>query len=99
MTSFYAEFTAAAGREDDCARLVADYTQATRAEEGCVVFEPYVERDRPRRYFIYEVYEDDQAFADHVASPHGVQFNEQLGDVIEEDASRLKFLDRPPLND
>lgn len=99
MTTFYAEFTAAAGREDDVARLVADYVQATRAEEGCLAFEPYVERDRPRRYFLYEVFADEQAFADHVSSPHGVTFNTELGAYIEEDASRLKFLVRPDGSD
>lgn len=95
MVTLYAEFTVLPGHEEEVAGLMAGLTRDVRAEPGNVAFEPYVERDNPRRYFVYEVYRDEQAFADHIGAPYGAVFNERLNQLIEEDGSQLTFLSRP----
>ncbi len=95
MITLYAEFTVKPGFEDEVAGLMAGLAEKVRAEPGNVVFEPYVERDNPNHYFVYEVYADDQAFAEHIGADYGAVFNERLNEVIEESGSQLTFLVRP----
>ena len=65
-----------------------------RAEPGNVAFEPHTERDNPNKYFVYEVYRDQEAFETHISAPYGAVFNARLNEVIEEDESQLTFLTR-----
>lgn len=95
MITLYAEFTVKPGNEEEVAQMMAGLAENVRAEPGNVAFEPYVERDNPRRYFVYEVYADDQAFADHIGAPYGAVFNNRLNEIIEESGSQLTFLTRP----
>ncbi|GAB95896.1 quinol monooxygenase YgiN [Kineosphaera limosa] len=95
MVTLYAEFTVLPGHEQEVADLMAGLTRDVRAEPGNVTFEAHVERDRPNRYFVYEVYRDEQAFADHINAGYGAVFNERLNQLIEEDGSQLTFLSRP----
>lgn len=87
-----AEFTVKVGSEQEVARLVAGLTPLVRAEPGNVRFEPSVRRDDPRRYFIYEVYRDRDAFDEHINAGHSAEFNAALGPLIEEDGSVLTWL-------
>lgn len=49
--------------------LVRDFTQATRAEDGCLFFEWYRSTERPNEYILVEGFKDDAAEA-HVGSAH-----------------------------
>ncbi|MCF1694497.1 putative quinol monooxygenase [Corynebacterium argentoratense] len=49
--------------------LVRDFTQATRAEDGCLFFEWYRSTERPNEYILVEGFKDDAAEA-HVGSEH-----------------------------
>lgn len=91
----YAEFTALPGHEQEVATLMAGLSVDVQSEEGNVVFAAHVERDRPRRWFVYEVYRDEAAFQTHLSADYGAVFNHRLGSLIEEEGSALTFL-RPP---
>ncbi|MDO9395329.1 MAG: putative quinol monooxygenase [Herbiconiux sp.] len=90
--ALFAEFTALPGEEETVASLLADLAVQVRAEPGCVTFAPYRLADRPERFFVYEVYRDEEAFAAHLGAPYGVEFNARLGPSIVEDGSQLTGL-------
>jgi quinol monooxygenase YgiN len=46
----------------------------------------------PSRFFVYEVYRDDDAFTAHINAPYGRVFNEKLAPLIVEDGSQLTWL-------
>jgi quinol monooxygenase YgiN len=57
--------------------IVADFTQATRSEPGCLWFEWSRSLDDPTGYVLVEAFRDDAAAA-HVTSPHFKAAQEQL---------------------
>lgn len=89
----YAEFTARPGEEGRVAELIAGLAKDVRQEPGNVVFNAHQERDDPTKFFVYEVYADEDAFQAHLAAPYGAPFNAQLNTLIVEDHSQLTFLD------
>ena len=90
--TLYAEFTARPGAEDAVADLVRELATRVRAEPGNLAFEPSTLRDAPRRWFVYEVYQDAAAFDAHISADYGAAFNSALGPLIEEDGSQLTWL-------
>ena len=50
--------------------LVADFTQACRAEPGCLWFQWSRSVERPQEYVLIEAYKDAQAGKEHVESGH-----------------------------
>ncbi|MFF7484577.1 putative quinol monooxygenase [Streptomyces luteogriseus] len=91
--TLFAEFTAREGTEEEVARLLRDYARKVRTEEGNLVFDVYTRANRPRAFWIFEVYRDEDAFRAHLDAPYGGPFNAALAPLIEEDASVLTFLD------
>ncbi|MFF5361876.1 putative quinol monooxygenase [Streptomyces scabiei] len=88
-----AEFTAREGAQDEVARLIVEYAEKVREEDGNITFDVYTKASRPRAFWIFEVYRDEDAFRAHIAAPYGGPFNAALAPLIEEDASVLTFLD------
>ncbi|GAA2757690.1 putative quinol monooxygenase [Actinopolymorpha rutila] len=50
--------------------IVADFTQATRSEPGCLWFDWSRSLDDPTEYVLVEAFRDDDAGAAHVQSAH-----------------------------
>ncbi len=50
--------------------IVADFTQATRGEPGCLWFDWSRSLDDPTEYILVEAFRDDDAGAAHVQSEH-----------------------------
>jgi len=73
-----AEFTAREGAEDEVARLILDYAEKVRQEEGHPVFGILTKEANPRGFRIYEVYRDEDAFQAHLEAPYGGPFNTVL---------------------
>ena len=92
--TLYAEFTARPGAEDAVAGLVRDLTVRVREEPGIVTLEPATLQAEPRRWCVYEVYQDAAAFHALISADYGAAFNSALGPLIEEDGSRLTWLTR-----
>ena len=87
-----AEFTALPGAETLVAGLVRDFTAKVRAEPGNLAFNPHTLVDEPRRWFVYEVYRDEAAFRNHLASDYGAAFNAALESLVEGGRSQLTML-------
>lgn len=63
--------------------LVAEYTEATRAEEGCLFFDWTRNTDDPGEYILLEGFKDDGAEA-HVNSAHFKKSTEMFPDLLVE---------------
>lgn len=90
----YAEFTAKPGHEETVAGMIADLGDLVRREPGNVEFVPYRREDDPARFFVYEVYRDEDAFQAHISADYGTVFNDELGPLIVEPRSQLTWLRR-----
>ena len=63
-------FVVKPGHEDEAIGLFARLTEATRAEPGCRMYLAHRSTDDPRRFFLYEQYDDRAALDAHRASDH-----------------------------
>lgn len=91
--TLYATFTAKPGAEAAVSRLIRQLAEQVRTEPGNLVFEVSTFADEPRKFFVYEVYADEEAFEAHISAPYGAVFNAALNALIEEPSSQLTFLD------
>ena len=69
-TVLNARWRALEGKEDLIAEVLRTMTPLSRAEPGCLFYQPHRSVDDPRLFFIYEQYADQAAVDAHRASPH-----------------------------
>lgn len=62
------------GHEEEAIGLFARLTEATRAEPGCRMYLAHRSTDDPRRFFLYEQYDDRAALDAHRASEHFARY-------------------------
>jgi quinol monooxygenase YgiN len=62
------------GHEDEAVALFAKLTEHTRAEPGCRMYLAHRSTADPRRFFLYEQYDDQAALDAHRAAPHFEQY-------------------------
>ena len=65
-----ATWVAKDGEEEHVARILRENAAASEAEPGCREFKVYREKDQPRTFVLYEVYDDEAAFQAHRDSEH-----------------------------
>lgn len=53
-------------------------------EPGCAVFEVWTSSARPGLVQLYEIYDDEDAFALHLASDHFKSFDQAVANMIED---------------
>ncbi|SDL60905.1 Quinol monooxygenase YgiN [Corynebacterium mycetoides] len=66
---------------DNFRELVTDFTDATRAEDGCLFFDWYRSEENPAEYILVEGFEDDAAEA-HVTSAHFKRAQEYFPTIL-----------------
>ncbi|WP_342319332.1 putative quinol monooxygenase [Corynebacterium mayonis] len=76
------KFTPKAEHVENFRTLVDAFTQATRAEEGCLFFEWFRSTDNPAEYILVEGFNDDAAEA-HVNSEHFKQATEMFPTILQ----------------
>ena len=59
-----------AGHEDEAVTLLARLTESTRTEPGCRMYLAHRSTTDPRKFFLYEQYDDQAALDAHRGSPH-----------------------------
>jgi quinol monooxygenase YgiN len=94
----YAEFTAEPGSESQVETLISGLAEDVRREPGNPEFTVHREREKPRKFFVFEQYLDEASFEAHISAEYGVIFNQQLSSLLEEGESQLTWLTRfdPP---
>ena len=90
--TLYAEFTANPGHETLVKELLHGLVESVRAEPGNLVFDVFTKEDEPSSFFVFEVYADDDAFRQHLGSPHSAVFNSKLTDLVKGGRSQLTWL-------
>ena len=62
------------GHEAEAVNLFQTVTEHTRAEPGCRMYLAHRSTAEPRRFFLYEQYDDQAALDAHRAAPHFQQY-------------------------
>jgi autoinducer 2-degrading protein len=68
--------------------IAANAKTSLEREMGCKRFDVLVEPEEPRRFVLYEIYEDEAAFDKHLASTHYLSFAAAIETEIEERSIR-----------
>jgi quinol monooxygenase YgiN len=78
MIFITAKFRIKPEEADDWPAIAGSFTQATRAEPGCLWFDWYRSLDDPTEYVLVEAFRDGDAGAAHVNSAHFKQAQQDL---------------------
>jgi quinol monooxygenase YgiN len=62
------------GHEDEAIELLTKMTALTRTEPGCRMYLAHRSTEDPRRFFLYEQYDDQAAIDAHRAAPYFEQY-------------------------
>lgn len=65
-----ATWRAKEGEEERIREILEAVAPASRAEPGCRLYQAHRSADDPRDFFIYEQYDDEDAFEAHTRTPH-----------------------------
>ncbi len=65
------------GLEAEVAAIFEKLTAESRKETGCLMYQVHKHKTDPRRFFIYEQYQDDAALEAHRTAPHFLQFGKK----------------------
>ena len=76
-------FRAAAGRVDDLRTALLDLTVATRAEEGCVLYDLHEDVNDPDVLAFYEIWATPAAHAAHDEAPHVKAFVARFPELLD----------------
>jgi autoinducer 2-degrading protein len=72
--------------------IAANAKTSLKREIGCKRFDVLVDPEEPRRFVLYEIYEDEAAFDEHLASSHYLSFADAIENEIEQrSVRRLAF--------
>jgi quinol monooxygenase YgiN len=73
-----ATWTAQPGQEDTVRDAIDKLTPPSREEPGNVFYQAYQDPAEPLVFHLFEIYEDEAAYADHGASDHFAEFGHGL---------------------
>ena len=75
------------------AAILKNAELSVERDPGCVRFDVSQQQDDPTRWFLYEVYDKEQAWVDHRAAPHFLAFME-VGNraIVTREATKLAGL-------
>ena len=72
--------------------IAANGKTSLEREMGCKRFDVLVEQEEPRRFVLYEIYENEAAFDEHLATSHYLSFADAIESEIEQrSVRRLAF--------
>ena len=72
--------------------IAANAKASLELEAGCKRFDVLLDPREPRRFVLYEIYEDEAAFDEHLASSHYLSFADAIENEIEQcSVRRLAF--------
>lgn len=72
--------------------ITANAEASLERERGCRRFDVLFDPKEPRRFVLYEIYDDEAAFDEHLASSHYLGFASAIENAIEQRSiSRLAY--------
>lgn len=90
------QFSVAPARHAEFMReMVHNARQSRRHEPGCLAFDVCQDPARADHVFLYEVYQDEEAFEQHKRETHFLDFDRKVASwVIEKKVKILNLIDR-----
>jgi autoinducer 2-degrading protein len=80
--------------------IAANAKTSLKRETGCKRFDVLVDPEEPRRFVLYEIYEDEAAFDEHLASSHYLSFADAIENELEQSSvRRLAFSGEMAISD
>jgi (4S)-4-hydroxy-5-phosphonooxypentane-2,3-dione isomerase len=80
--------------------IAANAKTSLELEIGCKRFDVVVDPEEPRRFVLYEIYEDEAAFDEHLASSHYLSFADAIENELEQSSvRRLAFSGEMAISD
>ena len=70
MVVLLVQFVVKPGQEKRAIEIIRAMSGPTRQEPGCAQYIGHQSTEDPRRFFLYEVYKDEEALQAHRNSPH-----------------------------
>ena len=70
-------------REKFLDAMLANAGASVRDEPGCVTFDVLKARDEPDSFLLYEIYDSQAAFEDHLQTPHFKACRAAIDDLLE----------------
>ncbi len=64
--------------------MLENATASLRLEPGCTQFDVCFDPQDPSHCFLYEIYDNEAAFKDHLASDHFKTFDDRVAPMIEQ---------------
>ena len=71
-----------------CDLIAVNAKVSFEREAGCKRFDVLIDPEEPRRFVLYEIYEDEAAFDAHLASSHYLSFADAIEGGIEQRSVR-----------
>lgn len=89
------------GHEDDFREAVTRQAEnSVGREPGCHRFDVSVDGGDPATFFLYEIYDDEAAFQDHLASAHYADFSAKTTPWVKaKSGARFQTVHRVPGSD
>jgi quinol monooxygenase YgiN len=91
MIFITAKFRVLPEHAEDWPEISRSFTEATRAEPGCLWFDWSRSLDDPHEYVLVEAFRDDEAGGAHVSSPHFKSAQEELPRYLAETPRIVNF--------
>lgn len=91
MIAITVKWTVKPEYDDDFIELTRAFTEATRAEPGCLWFEWSRSVDDPHVYVLVEAFRDGEAGGEHVNSEHFAQAMSTFGAYVNERPKIVSF--------
>lgn len=73
-------------------RILKQAADSLANEEACRVFDVCADRSNRARHVLYEIYDDEDAFAQHLSSPHFQAFDAETAEWVA--SKHVERLDR-----
>lgn len=76
-----------------------DARGSVRDEPGCFRFDIHRDKDLATRFYLYEVYEDEAAFAAHLETPHFKKWIETVKPMLDGELEKVEMTTVFPSDD
>jgi quinol monooxygenase YgiN len=78
MTAVIAKYTLQEGKTEEFTQIVKQLVEATRKEEGCILYECCKSDDDPLKYMMMEKWASRECFDSHIKSAHFLELGPKM---------------------
>ncbi len=68
---------------DEMEKLLREFVPKTSTEAGTIAYVAHRSIDEPSKFFVYEKYENEEAFKAHSSTPHFKEFAKEISSMLQ----------------